>query len=368
MSVKRKLHSAGFKLKIAALALSGMKTVSELSSAYEVHPAQINERKKRLKENGETLFKTKGKGKADAGEKLQSALCEEIGRLKFELDWLKKSQRLSAKEKRQLIEPEHEELSVRRQCGLLGLNRSGLCCTPARESDENMILMRLTDEQYMETPCFGSRRMRIVLNTKGYGACRKRMQRLMRVMGIEAICPRPKTSQRNQEHKIYPYLSRCVSIDKPDHVWSTDITCIPVSEGFMCLAAVIDWHSRYVLSWRLSNALETDFCIEAPEAALEAGTPEIFNSDQGAQFTSAEFTRCLESRGIQISMDGRGRALDNIFIERLWRSLKYEDIYIKAYETVAELERGLYDYFFRYNHLRPHRSLGYHVPAAVCKP
>ncbi len=256
---------------------------------------------------------------------------------------------------------------MRSQCGLLDLNRSGLYYAPAGESEKNMILMRLIDEQYMETPYFGSRRMKVILKDRGYCIGRKRIRHLMRIMGIEAIYPRPKTSLRNQQHKIYPYLLRGLSIDRPNHVWSTDITYIPMPEGFMYLTAVIDWHSCYVLSRHLSNTLETDFCTEALEAALEAGTPDIFNTDQGARFTSPEFTGHLESRGIQISMDGRGRALDNIFIERLWRSVKYEDVYIKAYETVPALEQGLDDYFFKYNHPRPHQSLDYQVPAAVYK-
>ena len=184
-------------------------------------------------------------------------------------------------------------------------------------------------------------------------------------MGLEAIYPRPKTTQRNQAHRVYPYLLRGVSINKPNHVWSTDITYIPMPKGFMYLVAIIDWYSRYVLAWRLSNTLETTFCLEALDEALETAKPMIFNTDQGSQFTSPAFTQRLENEEIQISMDGRGRALDNIFVERLWRSVKYEDIYIKAYETVPELEAGLRDYFFKYNHQRPHQSLDYQVPASI---
>lgn len=235
------------------------------------------------------------------------------------------------------------------------------------ETEENLELMRLMDEQYLSTPYYGSRRMAAVLKRKGYEVNRKRIQRLMRKMGIEAIYPRTKGCAKKSEHKVYPYLLKDVSIDRPDHVWSTDITYIPMQKGFMYLVAVIDWYSRYVLSWGLSNTLEMDFCLEALEQALSLGKPQIFNTDQGVQFTSARFTECLQDNGIKISMDGRGRALDNIFIERLWRSVKYEDIYIKAYETVPALEHGLDEYFANYNNHRPHQSLDYQAPIQFYK-
>lgn len=225
--------------------------------------------------------------------------------------------------------------------------------------------MRRIDAQYMATPFYGYLRMTQILRREGYLVNPKRVARLMRLMGITAIYPRPRTTIATVGHKIYPYLLRHLLITHTNHVWSIDITYIPLSGGFMYLVAVMDWHSRFVLSWQLSNTMETHFCIDALEMAFALGQPEIFNSDQGAQFTADAFTVCLLQRDIRISMDGRGRALDNIFIERLWRSVKYEDIYIKDYQSVRELEAGL-DYYFRfYNYSRPHQSLAYATPAEV---
>jgi putative transposase len=264
-----------------------------------------------------------------------------------------------------MIELNHPRLSVRRQCELMGLSRSSVYYQPACETAENLHLMRRMDEQYLKTPFYGSRRLTVWLNRQGCAVNRKRVQRLMRLMGLEAIYPRPRTSIVNPSHKIYPYLLRDLAIIHPHQVWSTDITYIPMPQGFMYLVAILDWYSRYVLSWRLSNTLDGSFCLEALEEALALGKPRIFNSDQGVQFTSLEFTGRLETAGIAISMDGRGRALDNVFVERLWRSVKYEDVYIKDYGSVAELEIGLTEYFQLYNHHRPHQSLNYQTPAWV---
>lgn len=267
--------------------------------------------------------------------------------------------------RRTWIEPDNPALSVRRQCELLGLCRSGLYYEPARESEADLRLMRLIDEQYLRTPFYGSRRMAAHLTARGEPVNRKRAQRLMRIMGLEAIYPRPRTTTRSPDHKIYPYLLRDATIDRCDQVWSTDVTYLPLEGGYMFLAAVIDWHSRFVLSWRLSNTLDGRFCLEALEAALGGGRPEIFNTDQGSQFTARAFTGRLEAAGVAISMDGRGRALDNVFVERLWRSLKYEEVYLRAYQTVREMEAGLVGWFTFYNHERPHQSLGYRTPAQV---
>lgn len=224
--------------------------------------------------------------------------------------------------------------------------------------------MRLIDEQYLRTPSFGSRMMAQWLRRDlSEPINRKRVQRLMRVMGIEAMYPKPRTTFRNQKHRVFPYLLRNVEINRKDQVWSTDITYIPLLHGFMYLVAVMDWHTRYVLSWQLSNSLEGAFCLEALEEALLISTPEIFNTDQGSQFTANAFTSCLQQRGIAISMDSRGRALDNVFIERLWRTVKYEDIYLKGYDSGSSLRAGLTDYFSFYCHRRPHSSLGYRTPA-----
>lgn len=228
-----------------------------------------------------------------------------------------------------------------------------------------MQLMRLIDEQYMQTPFYGSRKMSAWLRRRGEMVNRKRVQRLMQLMGIEAIYAKPRTTRRNANHRVFPYLLRNVEVNRPDQVWSSDITYVPMPRGFMYLTAVIDWYSRYVLSWQLSNTLEGSFCVAALEEALRHGTPEIFNTDQGVQYTAVAFTSRLERAKVGISMDGRGRALDNVFIERLWRSVKYESLYLHGFATVAELERGLESYFEFYCHDRPHQSLNYCTPAEV---
>jgi putative transposase len=263
------------------------------------------------------------------------------------------------------VDPADATISVRRQCELLGVNRSSVYYRPAGESEENLRLMRLIDEQYTRTPFYGSRRMKIALEEQGYPVNRKRVARLMKLMGIEAVYPKPKLSQPGEGHQIYPYLLEGVAVERVNQVWSTDITYIRMAGGFVYLVAVMDWYSRYVLSWALSLTLELEFCLEALKAALRHGRPEIFNSDQGAQFTSERFTGELEKRGIAVSMDGRGRCLDNIFIERLWRSLKYEEVYLHDYRLVPEAGQGIGGWFRFYNQERPHQSLGYQTPAAI---
>jgi putative transposase len=223
----------------------------------------------------------------------------------------------------------------------------------------------LIDEQYSACPFYGSRRMTAWLTQQGEQVNRKRVQRLMRIMGLEAISPKPRLSAAGRGHRTYPYLLREVSIERPAQVWSADVTYVPMAMGFMYLAATIDWYSRYVVAWRLSNTLDGSFCLEMLKEALSQGGPEVFNTDQGVQFTAEAFTGRLESAGVAMSMDGRGRALDNVFVEQLWRSVKYEDIYLRGYEAVPELPRGLVRYFAFYNHERLHQSLGYQTPAAV---
>ena len=256
-------------------------------------------------------------------------------------------------------------MSIRRQCELLGLNRASWYFEPAGETAENLRLMRLIDEEYLRHPFRGSRGMTTWLTGQGHAVNRKRVQRLMRSMGLEAIYPKPRLSQCGKEARIYPYLLRNVTIVRPNQVWSTDITYVPLLGGYAYLTAVLDWYSRYVLSWELSPTLDSGFCLLALDRALSQGLPEIFNTDQGSQFTSQAFTSRLESRGIAISMDGRGRALDNVFVERLWRSVKYEEIYLREYETMGSLAAGLEAYFWFYCHERPHQSLGNRTPAAV---
>jgi len=264
-----------------------------------------------------------------------------------------------------MIEPQLQDLSVRRQCELIGLNRSSFYYSPATETELNLQMMRLIDEQYTKTPFYGWPRLTAHLRRLGHKVNHKRVRRLMRRMGLEAISPGPKTTVVAREHKKYPYLLRDFSISRSNQVWSADITYVPMRTGFMYLMAIIDWFSRYVITWQLSNTLDGEFCLRALERALRYGQPEIFNTDQGVQFTARAFTSTLEDAGIRVSMDGRGRALDNIFVERLWRSVKYEDIYLKEYAGVAELETGLNSYFWFYNQERPHQSLSYLTPSEV---
>jgi putative transposase len=268
-------------------------------------------------------------------------------------------------EKRSLIDSDHPELSVRRQCELLGLARASRYYQPTEESAANLRLMRLLDEEYTRHPFYGSRRLTKWLNEQGEEVNRKHVQRLLRLMGLEAIYPKPRLSVGDPSHQVYPYLLRGVSIERVNQVWSADITYVPMPKGFMYLAAIIDWHSRYVVSWRLSNTLDSLFCQEMLQEALGQGQPEIFNTDQGVQFTALAFTERLKQAGVLISMDGKGRCLDNVFVERLWRTVKYENIYLQGYATVAELEQGLRSYLRFYNEERLHQSLDYQPPLLV---
>ena len=264
-----------------------------------------------------------------------------------------------------MVEHGHPEISVRRQCELLGLSRGSLYYEPVGESEENLLLMRLLDEQYTKAPFYGSRRMTAWLETEGHAVNRKRVTRLMALMGIEAIYPKPRLSQPGEGQRIFPYLLRGIEVERVNQVWSTDITYIRMAQGFVYLVAVMDWFSRFVLSWSLSLTMEVEFCVEALLRALRRAAPEIFNSDQGPQFTSEKFIGELEARKIAISMDGRGRCMDNIFIERLWRSLKYEEVYLKDYGSVMEARDGIERYLQFYNHERLHQSLDYRTPAAI---
>ena len=257
-------------------------------------------------------------------------------------------------------------LPVVAQCRLLKVARSTLYYRPAPVSPDDLAVMRRMDELHLASPFYGSRRMAAVLRREGWVVNRKRVRRLMRVMGLEAIYQKPNTSRKHPDHKVYPYLLRGLIIDRPNQVWCADITYIPMAKGFVYLVAVMDWFSRRVLAWRLSITMEADFCVEALQEAMDRhGQPEIFNTDQGVQFTSAAFLDELETQGVRISMDGKGRFLDNIFIERLWRSLKYEEVFIKAYGSVAEARRGIGGWFAFYNDERPHQALDYRTPRAV---
>jgi putative transposase len=282
---------------------------------------------------------------------------------------------MSRERRREMVDRQHPALSTLRQCALMGISRSSVYYRPRAPSQKGLALMKQIDKQYLVTPFYGSRRMKVWLDRQGHRVNRKRIQRLMRTMGLQAIYRRPRTSQPGPGHKVYPYLLGGMEITRANQVWAADITYIPMAKGFLYLVAIMDWYSRYVVAWRLSNTLQhpatpcntldADFCVEALEEALGKGKPEIFNTDQGSQFTSEAFTGLLLERSIQISMDGKGRYLDNIFVERLWRTVKYEEVYLKAYSNGREAKDGLDAYFHFYNTQRPHQALGYRTPAEV---
>ena len=264
-----------------------------------------------------------------------------------------------------MIEHGYEKIPINRQCEILGLSRAGYYYEPQAESLLNLHLMNLIDEQYTLMPFYGVEKITQWLKRQGFKVNPKRVRRLMRQMGLEAIYPKRNLSVSSADHKKYPYLLRDLNIERPDHVWCTDITYIRMAHGFLYLVAIMDWYSRYVLAWELSNTLDTKFCLDALQGALAISQPEIFNTDQGSQFTSNEFTEKLQNAGIRISMDGRGRVFDNIFIERLWRSVKYEEVYVHSYESVRDARKSLSKYFQLYNRERLHESLGYRTPYEV---
>ena len=265
-----------------------------------------------------------------------------------------------------MIDRNHLKLSIRKQCDLLEINRSTLYHRPKGESPQNLVLMRLIDEEYLKHPFYGSRKLVFILRQNGHDVSRHRVRRLMHLMGIEAIYQKPRTTLFNKQHKIYPYLLKGLDIARPNQVWASDITYIPMRRGFMYLVAIIDWYSRKVLSWRLSNTLDAEFCVDALQEAISLyGTPEIFNTDQGCQFTSEEFTKVLKDHQIQISMDSKGRWMDNVMIERLWRSFKYECIYLTEFDSVKELKQATEEYFHFYNTQRPHATFHGQTPMGV---
>ena len=264
-----------------------------------------------------------------------------------------------------MVEPDESQLSVRRQCDLLGLTRSVVYYRSQRDRSADLALLRRLDEQYTQTPCYGVEKMTETMHQRGIGIGHNRVRRLLRLMGLEAIYPKPRLSMPDSEHRIYPYLLRGMRILRPNQVWMTDITYIRLRQGFVYLAAIINWFSRYVVSWELSITLEAQFCVRALERALLMARPEIFNTDQGSQFTSVAFTEVLKNAGVAISMNGKGRVFDNIFVERLWRTLKYEEVYLRDYGGVDDARQSMGRYFKFYNNVRRHKSLGYRTPAEV---
>jgi len=365
MAAKRKRHSPEFKARVALEALKGMKTTQELAREYEIHPTQVAQWKSQLRDSADELFR-RGQASAQHKDREQelSQAYEQIGRLNMELAWLKKGLPARTGDRRWLIEPNHAQLSVARQCALLELPRSTYYYQPVELRAADRQLMAIIDREYLAAPWYGSRQMTAVLRRRGWRINRKRTQRLMRQMGLRALAPGPHTSRKQPQHPVYPYLLRDYPPAGPDDAWAADIAFVPMPIGFMYLVAVIDWYSRFVLAWELSNTVDTSFCLTALERALDkTGPPGIFNTEQGCQFTSDAFTRRLQAAEIAISMDGRGRAYDTIFIERLWRSLKYECLYLHEFADVPTLLDGLGQYFDYFNHRRPHQGLGDATPA-----
>ena len=366
MSKERRKHSPSFKAKVALEAVKGELTVAQLAARYEVHPGQIQAWKKALLGGAANVFD----GKQDKRQKSDDALISRLiptdrpaeGRAGF-LGGEVRS--MSRERRREMVDREHPALSTLRQCALMGISRSSVYYRPRAPSKKDLALMKQIDQQYLATPFYGSRRMKVWLDRQGHRVNRKRIQRLMRAMGLQAIYRRPRTSQPGLGHKVHPYLLGGMEFTRPNQVWAADITYVPMARGFLYLVAIMDWYSRYVVAWRLSNTMDADFCVEALEEALGKGKPEVFNTDQGSQFTSEGFTGILARHGVKISMDGKGRYADNIFMERLWRTVKYEEVYLKAYSNGREAKAGLEAYLHFYNTQRPHQALGYRTPAEV---
>ncbi|WP_370651184.1 IS3 family transposase [Cypionkella sp.] len=366
---KRRNHDAAFKARVALEALKGERTVSELATAYEVHPTMIHQWKKALLEGAAGIFERGGQAAATAeiAEDTVRDLHAKIGELAVANDFLfTKAQALDREVRWGMIERTHPKLSVGAQCQLLSISRSSFYYAPQGETTMNLDLMLLVDKQFLDTPFYGVRQMTWHLQNEGHDVNEKRIRRLMRLMRLMPIYQKPNTSKPAKGHKTYPYLLGGLRIDRPNQVWCADITYLPMRKGFLYLVAIMDWLTRKVLAWRISNTLEAEFCVEAlNEAIHKFGPPEIMNTDQGSQFTSFDWTDRLKRAKTKISMDGKARYLDNIFIERLWRSLKYECVYLHAWETGSQAKAGVGRWITFYNHLRPHAAHGGQPPAVV---
>ncbi|MDT6941018.1 IS3 family transposase [Brucella pseudogrignonensis] len=362
----RRNHSPAFKAKVALAAIRGEQTLVELSQQFDVHANQIKQWKDQLLEGAIGVFGDETKAEPAEPTVDVKTLHAKIGELTLENDFLGRSARQGGiAGRKEMIDRAHK-LSVARQAKLLGFSRSSVYYSPRPVSDGDLALMRRIDELHLEYPFAGSRMLQGLLKGEGLEVGRLHVSTLMKKMSIEAIYRRPNTSKPTPGHKIYPYLLRKLAVTRPNQVWAMDLTYIPMARGFVYLCAVVDWFSRKVLSWRLSITMEADFCIEAVEEALvRYGKPDIFNTDQGSQFTSIDFTNVLKKAEIAISMDGKGAWRDNVFVERLWRSIKYEEVYLHAYKTVSEARNAIGRYLNFYNSRRPHSSLDRQTPDQV---
>ncbi len=357
----RRNHSAEFKAKVALAAVRGDRTLSELASQFDVHPNQITQWKTQLLDRAAQLFGA-GTGQAEKPVDMK-VLHAKIGELALENDFFRGRAHEGGIAGRKAMTDRDHKLPLARQAKAVGISRGSIYYRPRPVGEAGLGLMRRIDELHLEYPFAGSRMMRGLLRQEGLSSGRRHIATLMRRMGIEALYRKPNTSRRRPGHTVYPYLLRGLEVSRPNQVWAMDITYIPMARGFVYLAAVMDWHSRKVLAWRVSVTMDTDFCVEALEESLgRHGAPEIFNTDQGSQFTSDAFTGLLKANGIQISMNGKGSWKDNVFVERLWKSVKYEEVYLRAYESVPEARTGLGRYFEFYNAGRPHSSLGGMTP------
>ncbi|MDI6710967.1 MAG: IS3 family transposase [Bacillota bacterium] len=364
-----KNYPPSFKAQVAPEILKEEKTISQLAAEHGIHPNQLTRwRNQAVKQLPQLLADDrKGIVALKAGyEKQIEELYAEVGRLTTQLAWLKKKVSMWSRDQRlALLDWGDADLPLKTQAELLGLNRSSLYYQPVAPSPEEIALKNRIDEIYTAHPYYGSRRITAELCRQGFHVNRKAVQRHMREMGIAGICPGPNLSKRNSDHRVYPYLLRGLAISHPNHVWGIDITYIRLRRSWLYLVAIMDWYSRYVVSWELDQSLEISFVLVAVQQAFTLAKPVIFNSDQGSQFTSPQYLSLLEQAEVQISMDGKGRATDNIFTERLWRSLKYEEVYLHDYLTPREARLGISNYLDFYNHRRVHQALDYQTPAEV---
>ncbi|MCZ7663983.1 MAG: IS3 family transposase [Thermoleophilia bacterium] len=360
----RRNHSPVFKAKVALEAIKGEEPLIVIAERFDVHPNQITKWKRQLLEGAAAVFGESEQGKEDGPSVAE--LHAKIGELTMENGFFVRCARSHKRQERQAMIDKGQPLPVRRQAELLDLSRSSVYYQPVGTSEADLALMAAMDEIHLKFPFYGIRRIRGELLHRGFVVGRGHVATLMRKMGMEALYPKRRLSKPHPDHRVYPYLLRGLKVTRAGQVWTADITYLPMARGFCYLTAVMDWASRRVLSFRVSNTLDASFCVEALEEALERyGAPEIFNTDQGSQFTSEDFTGLLLSRGVRISMDGRGRWMDNVFIERLWRSVKYEEVYLKGYETIPEARRELAAYFDFYNRRRRHQGLEDQTPDEV---